>query len=220
VVFRPALLPLAGTFAGSLEDTRSGAAFNLEDHFDAGLARWSGNTEGWRLDAAGVRPGSLAVFNPSLGAGDYVLEFLAKVEQGGLSWVFRLGDLENYYSVGIALAGSGADAAFEMTRRAVIGGVAEAPVAVPLPVKLRSRAAFRVETRATGSEFATELNGQIVDRWTDDRLLAGGIGFLADQNARTRLYWVKLSSPERPSAAAPTSHLSPEPMAPDGSNAS
>ena len=77
----PLRLPVRGTFAGTLEDTRAGAPFHLEDNFSTGLSRWAGATEDWRLDAAGVRPCSLALFGPSLGARDYVLEFLAKVEQ-------------------------------------------------------------------------------------------------------------------------------------------
>ena len=210
VLLRSAHLPILGTVAGTLEDTRSGGAFHMEENFSGGLAQWTGGTVDWRLDAAGVRPCSLAVFSPSLEARDYVLEFLARLEQGSLSWAFRLAGLENYYAIRIALAPGPAGPVFQMSRHAVICGTPEPPVSVPVPVSLRSRAAFRVQVRAVGSQFTTELDGHVVDRWTDDRLPAGGIGFQADRDARARLYWVKLSSPA-PSAPAITGHLSPEP---------
>ena len=63
-------------------------------------------------------------------------------------------------------------------------------------VKLRSRAAFHVETRVMGNQFAIGLEGQTVACWNDPRIAAGAIGFEAARDARVRLYWVKLSSPE------------------------
>ena len=98
LLLKPLQLPVRGTFAGTIEDTRAGIPFHLEDSFSTGLSRWTGATADWRLDAAGVRPCSRALFGPSLEARDYVLEFLAKVERGAISWVFRAGDLTNFYA--------------------------------------------------------------------------------------------------------------------------
>ena len=165
----------------------------IEDNFGSGLGRWVGALDDWRIDAAGVRPGSLALFGPSLGLRDYDLEFLAKVEQRGLSWVCRAADLNNYHLLTISLEGEGKTQTLALTRRAVVAGVAEAPVSIPVPVAVRSKAAFRVQTCVSGPQFTVSVEGQRVDGWTDSRSDSGGIGFLAGQEDRARLYWVKLS---------------------------
>jgi len=50
-------------------------AIRLEDRFDAGLGNWVGGVSDWKVDVAGVRPGALALFAPSLAMVDYDLEF-------------------------------------------------------------------------------------------------------------------------------------------------
>lgn len=178
---------------GTMED--AGTRVRLEEDFAAGLTRWVGKTESWRLDAAGVRTGTLALFGPSLGMRDFQMEFLAKVESGGIGWVFRAPDLDNYFHVRMVMAGSGGKAAWHLSRRAVIAGKAEAPVTVPIDINLRSRASFRLCMTAGGSEFSVAVEGKDVAHWSDARLSEGAIGFLADPGDRTRLYWVKVASP-------------------------
>jgi hypothetical protein len=192
ILLTPVELQLRGTFAGTLEDARTSAVFQMEENFTTGLSRWAGGAEDWRLDAAGVRPNSLALFGPSLGARDYALEFLAKVEQSAITWVVRADNLDNYYALTLTVAAGGHAA---LSRHAVVCGVEGEPAQKSLAIKLRSKAAFRVQTRVIGTEFTTELEGHVVDRWSDDRLATGGIGFAAARDGRTRLYWVKLSSP-------------------------
>ncbi len=178
---------------GTMED--AGTRVRLEEDFAAGLNRWVGQTDDWRLDAAGVRAGALALFGPSLGMRDFQVEFLAKVEGGGIGWVFRAPDLDHYYHVRMAMTGSGANTSWQFSRRAVIAGVAEAPVAGPISISLRSRASFRVLMTAAGSGFSVAVDGMEVARWNDSRLAEGGIGFLASPGDRARLYWVKVASP-------------------------
>ena len=189
--------PIQGKFAEALEtETR------IDEHFSSGLGRWTGGSEKWRMDVAGVRVGPLALFTPSMGFRDYDLEFLARIESGGLSWVFRAADLDNYHLVKI-VAAEGREGAFELRRCTVTAGVAEPPVSEPLAGVIRGKSTFTVQMSVCGKGFAMFVDGKEVIRWTDARLATGGIGFLAEGGDRARLYWVKLESPGRRLGSAP-----------------
>jgi hypothetical protein len=157
------------------------------------MAHWDGATDTWRLDAAGARPGALALFRPSLEMRDYRLEFLVKIEHGGAAWVFRAADLQNYSVLRIAAESPGPA---KLIRYAVIGGLAQSRVQVPLRKILPARTAFTVQMAAAGSRFSIAVNGEEVERWNGDSLPAGGVGFFAEPHDRTRLYWVRLTGME------------------------
>jgi hypothetical protein len=146
--------------------------------------------EDWRLDAAGVRTGSLALFAPSLEMRDYDLEFLARIENRSVTWVFRASNFLDYYACTIAAVAGGG---YEFTRRAVAAGVAGPAVTAPLPFAPNAKGALTVRTRVRESEFAVSMDGNGIDHWTDSRLPIGGIGFVGAPDDRARLYWVRLS---------------------------
>jgi hypothetical protein len=162
---------------------------SLEDDFSGGLRNWSGDTSGWKLDFAGVRPGGLALFTPSLALRDYRFEFLARIERGGLACAFRAAGPDSHYAVRIDSSG--------LTRYTVSGGERcdPAPAANPGPIAGKS---LDVRISVQGSGFSAEVNGREVDRWNDARLPSGGIGFSAGPEDRVRLYRVKVTplSPE------------------------
>jgi hypothetical protein len=167
-------------------------AATIEEHFDAGLQNWLGGTDDWKVDVAGVRPGSLAVYSPSLEYADYLLEFLARFETG-VTWVFRAANFSDYYQASLAVAAEGG---YEFRRCTVLGGVAEAPVCCPVATTSSApaaRTAVTLRTRVTGDEFTVSLDGKVVDTWTDSRLANGGVGFVGAPDDRARLYWVKLT---------------------------
>jgi len=205
VAFQPQETPfqcpsdLHGTLIGSMH---FGAApvrkvdsppATMEEHFDAGLHNWAGGTADWKVDVAGVRPGSLALYSPSLDLANYLLEFLTRIEQRGMSWVFRAADYRDYYQATLALAPGGG---YEFRRQTVIGGVAEGAAvrAVPPASPAQTgKTAVTVRTRVSGNEFTISLDGQVVDTWSDPRLTAGGVGFVGAPEERARLYWVKVT---------------------------
>jgi hypothetical protein len=173
----------------------------LEEHFDAGLRNWLGGTDDWRVDVAGVRAGSLALYSPSLEAPDYLLEFLTRIETNGVTWVFRAANFNDYYQATLAVAPAGG---YEFRRHAVIGGAAEADIVRPVPPASPTpahRTAVTLRTQVAGNQFTVSLDGQVIDTWNDSRLTTGGIGFLGAPEDRARLYWVKVT---------PTGHLSKE----------
>ena len=122
----------------------------LEEHFDAGLHNWVGGTGDWKVDVAGVRPGSLALYSPSLEMASYLLEFLTRIELRGMTWVFRAANLNDYYKATLALAPGGG---YEFRRGSVIGGLAEGatvrqiPPASPAPT---GKTAVTIRTRVAG----------------------------------------------------------------------
>jgi hypothetical protein len=173
----------------------------MEEHFDAGLQNWVGGTADWKVDVAGVRPGSLALYQPSLDMANYQLEFLTRIEQRGMSWVFRAANYQDYYKVTLAVAQGGG---YEIRRQTMIGGLAENVTvrAVPPATPAHSgKTAVTVRTRVAGNDFTISLDGQAIDTWTDARLTAGGIGFVGAPEERARLYWVKVT---------PIGHISKE----------
>jgi hypothetical protein len=167
------------------------AESRLEEHFDCGWGNWVGGVEDWRLDVAGVRTGSLALFAPSLEMRDYDLEFLARIENRSVSWVFRAADFHEYYLCSIAAVAGGG---YEFTRRTVTGGAAGPAVTSPLASAPNARRTITVRTRVRESGFTVSVDGNDIDSWTDSRLPLGGIGFVGASDDRARLYWVRLSS--------------------------
>jgi len=165
----------------------------MEEHFDSGLHNWVGGTDDWKVDVAGVRPGSLALYSPSLEMPNYVFEFLTRIEQKGVSWIFRAANTKDYYKATLAVAPGGG---YEFRRHAVIGGLAEGAtvrMAPPAAPAAGGKTALTVRTRVAGNEFTVSIDGQAIDTWTDARLSAGGIGFVGSAEERARLYWVKVT---------------------------
>ncbi|PWU10088.1 MAG: hypothetical protein C5B51_05020 [Terriglobia bacterium] len=190
---------LQGHLSAPRAEPQPAAAPLLEEDFNSGLERWTGEKAEWKLDAAGARPAGLALFQPSLDLVDYDFEFLARIEKRGLTFVFRASNLSNYHKVTIGLTESGR---FELRRSVVIGGVEDAAVASPLGELLRAGAAFTVKTSARRNDFAISLDGEIVAHWTDGRLPGGGIGFSALRTDRARIYWARLAAASGPNSDA------------------
>jgi hypothetical protein len=205
VSFRPQETPfecssvLHGTLASTMHFGAApvrkvdSAPETLEEHFDAGLHNWVGGTDDWKVDVAGVRAASLALYSPSLEIPNYLLEFLTRIELHGVTWVFRAASFNDYYKASLAVT---PDGGYEFRRCAVIGGSAEEatvrliPPASPAPT---GKTAVTLRTRIAGNEFMVSLDGQVIDTWTDARLPSGGIGFVSAPEERARLYWVKVT---------------------------
>jgi len=171
------------------------ADLRMEEHFESGCGNWVGDVADWRLDAAGARTGSLALFAPSIELIDYELEFLVRVEKFSITWVFRAAELSDYYRAVLRVNPKGG---YLFERTTVIGGVAEPVVSKPVTVSSNARTALAVRTVVKGKDFAVFLEGQAVDQWSDDRLPIGGVGFGSAPDDRARLYWMRLTYADSP----------------------
>ena len=105
------------------------AAVALNEDFRSGLDDWQTRGDlstGWSFDDNGfVKPGTLALYRPSLGLRDYEMEFLGMVDKKALSWVVRAKDFDNYYVVKLVVTKAGPLPTMGITRYAVIDGKAQ-----------------------------------------------------------------------------------------------
>ena len=191
VPFEPQEKPFGYTPTFSAEVERPAAVTpppaTLEEHFENGWDNWIGGVEDWKLDVAGARTGSLALFLPSLEMGDYEFEFLARIDKT-VTWVYRASDLRDYHTACVTLTAAGG---YEFTHTAVAGGERE-PASAPVRVTPNAKT-FTVRMQAEGSEFTVWIDGQKIETWEDDRSPIGGIGFVGAPDDRARIYWVRLS---------------------------
>ena len=165
-------------------------AIRLEDRFDAGLGNWVGGVADWKVDVAGVRPGALALFAPSLGMADYDLEFLVRIDQKSLSWVFRAADEQNYHLATISNSPQGRT----FTRSSVIEDQPGLSVTTPVRQAGSPKSAVTIHTRVRGNDFTVSMDGEPIERWSDNRLSIGGVGFTGGPEQKARLYWMRLTT--------------------------
>jgi hypothetical protein len=167
-----------------------------EEHFDGGWDNWVGGVADWKVDVAGVRTGTLALYVPTLDLSDYDLEFLTRIDGRSVNWVVRAAGAESHLHCKISVIEGGQ---FEFSRAVVQGGAAEAAVVSSTRVPGKPRATFTVRMSAAGPVFSISIDGKTIDSWVDDRLATGGIGFMGAADDRARLYWVRVTSPSAPS---------------------
>jgi hypothetical protein len=206
--YSPIRLEVAAAAASLPEAAPRAAArtkLRLEENFDAGLDNWVGDLSEWKVDAAGAHTGALALFAPSIELIDYDYEFLARMEGRSLTWVFRAEEITDYHAASLAI---GPDGNLVFNRWTVTGDIAGSRFTKPLGIRLQEQApaaksrkappqkAVTVLTRVNGNRFSVFLDGQPVDRWIDNGLSIGGIGFASTPEDRARIYWVHITSLE------------------------
>jgi hypothetical protein len=171
-------------------------AVKHEEHFDAGWDNWIGGVADWKVDIAGVRTGSLALFLPTLELSDYDLEFLARIDTRTVNWVVRAAGRDTYLQCTLTAIEGGQ---VEFSRALVKSGTAETPVISSQRAAGKPRTAMTVRMSVAGPVFSVSVDGKTIDSWVDDRLATGGVGFMGAADDRARIYWVRVSSPAAPS---------------------
>ena len=163
----------------------------FEENFDAGWDNWTGGVADWKVDIAGVRTGSLALFNPSMDMIDYELEFLTRIDHHTVNWVVRAANPNEYcYCTITALPGG----ELEFSHSLMFEGTAEPAILAAARIPAKPKSALTVRTHVQGKTFTVTVNGVPMDSWTETRLPIGGVGFLGTPEDRARLYWIRLSS--------------------------
>jgi hypothetical protein len=132
------------------------------------------------------------LYTPSLELQNYRLEFLAQVVKKGISFVFRATDDRNYYVTRLVVTKSGSLPAASIIRYSVVDGKTGQITQLPLPLAIREDTIYRILQTVEGDQFATYVNGQLVDSWSDGRLDTGGVGFFADKGEISRLRWFQI----------------------------
>jgi hypothetical protein len=178
---------------------RSYAAVKVTDDFKSGLNSWisvgSGvaHLQDWSYRDGFVRPGRLRLLKDSLSLTNYQIEFTGEIEQKGLSWVYRAKDAKNYYASKIVVTQPRPLPRAVLVRYALINGIQQSRVSVPLPVAARADALYKVEMTVRASDFSAIVNGSIVDTWSDARISTGGVGFFSDKDEVATLRYVSVT---------------------------
>jgi len=127
--------------------------------------------------AGAMRARQLVLYRPSLGATDCRLEFSWKVSDRPLAWTFRAKDTDNYYAMAIKALRPGPSPALSVEHFTVYQGI-ESPHSSKVIVLAESSPALQIRMDVSGATFKLYLEGNAADYWTDNRLGAGGLGFL------------------------------------------
>ncbi len=134
----------------------------------------------------------LVLYRPSLGATDCRLEFTWKVNDRPLGWTFRAKDKDNYYAMGIKALRPGPSPTLSVEHFTVYQGV-ESQHANKVLILTGNGAALQVRMEVTGATFKLYLDGTAADYWTDNRLAAGGLGFLEQPDQPADVQSVRMS---------------------------
>jgi hypothetical protein len=172
------------------------ATVQVTDTFKQGMAAWGvpkGWMAGWSRHPDGyVRPGQLALFQPTSTFTDYRLEFFGQVEDRGMGWAVRARDPRNYYAMKLKVLAGGLRPVLEMIYYPVVGGKPGHQVKVPLSVMIHANTPYHVAVKVAGNRLTASVEGQEVDSWTDDVEPSGAVGFFTEPGERARLYWMKV----------------------------
>ena len=176
------------------------ATLELNDTFQKGMGAWGQAktmAPGWAKSPDGyVRPGQLALYQPTVGLSNYDMEFLGQIENKSMDWVVRAKDKQNYYAMKFKVIEPGLRPVIAMVHYPVVNGVAGKESRIPLNIMVHNNSAYHVSVSVEKNRIITAIEGQEVDRWIDDTLPKGGVGFFADAGERARLYWVRVSRNE------------------------
>jgi hypothetical protein len=191
-------LPMVSGPIQQVKDSiRQRAAVILTDDFRSGLDAWESRSNlanAWAYDPNGfVRPGTLAVYRPSMGMTDYTVEFLTQVEQRALGAAFRVEDWTHYYAVKLVVSRNGPVPSIEAVHYTVINGKETNKVVRPLNIPMRNTSLYRIRLDVHGNDFTLISQGKIVDYWSDGRYSKGGVGFFCGKGERARVRWVEVS---------------------------
>ncbi len=175
------------------------ATVEFTDTFHTGMESWNAAPHslapGWSRHPDGyVRTGQLALYRPSAVYSNYRLEFFGQIESKSMGWVVRARDLQNYYAMKFTIVDPGLRPIIAMVHYPVVGGKEGHKVEVPLSIMVHNDTPYHVAVEVKGNRVITSIEGQEVDRWIDDTLASGGVGFFSEPGERARLYWMKLAA--------------------------
>ena len=171
----------------------------LQDDFRAGMKRWQGSSSSsdWSLSDAGVKLGSMKIWEDSKNLTDYRLEFEGQIEKKSLGWAFRANDTHNFYASKINLSRTPGSPTAEIIRYSMFRGHESKRISLPLPISIEKDTPYHVQVKVKGNKFITAIDGQVVDVWQDARLAKGGIGFFNEKGDSASIRWVSVSDADR-----------------------
>jgi hypothetical protein len=208
-VVKTAVKPVAGNsylekalqsnlnLGGFEERIANRSSIHLEEDFSAGLGLWDGDgnwARSWYYDKGGVvRPGRMAIYQPSIPMKDYHLVLTAAVERRSISWMIRASNLRNYIAIRLHIAGSGPSQRLSLERWTVKDGRVTRRQVLPLATNLGTATTAHIQMEVAGDTFTTMLQDQVVDVFTDTTHGSGGVGLFSTDGDQPRIYQLELT---------------------------
>jgi hypothetical protein len=136
---------------------------------------------------------SLKLWKSSASLHNYQAEFQAKLERNSLNFAFRASENGNHYGTKIAIVRPGPLPNAALVRYSLVDGREYDHVQIPVAATLGRGENYRIGLTVQDNQFTTLLNGQVISRWTDDKIASGGIGFFDDPDDPQKIAWVSIS---------------------------
>jgi hypothetical protein len=173
------------------------AALKIADDF-RGMENWDGEANarpaGWTRNPDGyVNTGALALFHPSRKFTDCRLEFFGQIEAKSIGWTVHAADAVNYHAMKLTVVEAGMRPFVALVHYNVVGGKPGHRTQTPLNIMVHNNQPMQFSVDVHGSRVVTSIDGEEVDSFIDNTLVAGGVGFFSDVGERARLYWMRVS---------------------------
>jgi hypothetical protein len=173
------------------------ASLKLAENF-RGLENWEGDAKtrpaGWSRHADGyVTAGPLALFRPSLKFKDYRMEFFGQIEAKSIGWTVRATDTMNYHAMKLSVVEAGMRPFVALVHYNVVAGKPGHRTQTPLNIMVHNNRPLQFAVDVRGNRVVTSIDGEEVDSFIDNTLVAGGVGFFSEEGERARLYWMSVS---------------------------
>lgn len=197
------------------------ASINFVEDFHNGLSLWDGRGEwarSWSYDRSGiVRPGRMAIFQPSVGLRDYVFEMKASIERRSIQWMVRAADAQNYHFARLNVTPGAPLTKLELERWTVINGRVGRVTRLPLPHGGANQTLYAIRVEVRGDSITTYLQDQVIDTFNDSRLQTGGVGLVGGADDRPRVYGIHVTH-QNDFLGKLCSFLAPPPIVTQGSD--
>jgi hypothetical protein len=140
-----------------------------------------------------VSTGALALFHPSLKFTDTRLEFFGQIETKSIGWTVHATDTMNYHAMKLTVVEAGIRPFVALVQYNVVGGKSGHRTQTPLNIMVHNNRPLQFDVDVRGNRVVTSIDGEEVDSFVDNTLVAGGVGFFSDAGERARLYWMRVS---------------------------
>jgi len=135
----------------------------------------------------------LGLFTPSLEMRNYLVEFSAQIVKGGMGFVVRAADEQNYQAIKLVTLKSGPLPTVAIQRYAVIDGKEIHRQQTMLPMTVSADTVYRVGLEVNDQSFTLMVQGQVVDFWSEEQLKTGGAGFFGAKGERALIQNIRMS---------------------------
>src|SRR5260370_11968924 len=75
----------------------------------------------------------------------------------------------------------------------VVAGKSVQRTQTPLNIMVHNNRPMQCAVDVHGNRFVTSIDGEEVDSFLDNTLVAGGVGFFSEAGERARLYWMRVT---------------------------